>query len=365
MSPLVLVLAAALPAPDAHSLANPAEVRPTHVALDLTVGFADKTIRGEALLTLEYPQGEEKADQLDLDTRELRIEEVTDETTGQPLTFTLEAPVKLLGQRLRIALPAAATHAGPHRLPDGARGDGAAVAGAAPDHVRQAAVPVHAVAVDPRAQLGAVHGQPRRAPDLRRPSSACRAGTTAVMARGGRHARAGRAIFRFKMPQPIPPYLLRARGRRDRVQGRGTAHRRLRGAGRAREGGLGVRGDGEDGRGGRAPLRALRLGPLGRAGAAAQLPVRRHGEPAAHVRDAHAHRRRPQPDERDGARAGALVVGQPGHERDLGRLLAERGLHELHREPADGGDLRRRGGAAWRRCCRSASSARRSGTRRR
>ena len=102
MSPLVLVLAAF---PDVHSLANPAVVRPTHVALDLTVDFEKKTLRGDAVLTLEYPQGEEKADALNLDTRELRIEEVADVTDGQPLTFTLEAPVKLLGQRLHISLP--------------------------------------------------------------------------------------------------------------------------------------------------------------------------------------------------------------------------------------------------------------------
>ena len=41
-----------------------------------------------------------------------------------------------------------------------------------------------------------------------------------------------------------------------------------------------------------------------------------------------------------GPRAGAQLVGQPRHQRDLGRLLAQRRLHLLLREPDHGGDLR-------------------------
>jgi aminopeptidase N len=85
MVPLPLILAAALPAADPHSLANPQLVRPTHVALDLTVRFEDKTIRGRADLSVEYPQGEAKAATQDLDTRELTIESVTD-AAGKPQT---------------------------------------------------------------------------------------------------------------------------------------------------------------------------------------------------------------------------------------------------------------------------------------
>ena len=262
MSPLVLVLAAALPAPDAHSLANPAVVRPTHVALDLTVGFADKTIRGEALLTLEYPQGEEKADHLDLDTRELRIEEVTDETTHQPLTFTLEAPVKLLGQRLRIALP--------QRRPAQVRiayrtvPEATALQWLEPRQTTSGKLPflftqsqsIHARSWVPCMDSPGVRLTYEAV--IRVPS-----GTTAVMAAEAGTHEPDKGIFRFKMPQPIPPYLFALVGRRDREAGRGTAHRRLRGAGRAREGGLGVRGDGEDGGSGGAPLRALRAGAAG------------------------------------------------------------------------------------------------------
>jgi leukotriene-A4 hydrolase len=206
MSPLVLVLAAALPAPDAHSLANPAEVRPTHIALDLTVGFADKTLRGEALLTLEYPQGEEKASQLDLDTRELRIEAVTDETTGQPLTFTLEAPVKLLGQRLRIALPPrrpAQVRVAYRTVPEAT-----ALQWLEPRQTTSGKLPflfTQSQSIHARSWVPCMDS-----PGVRLTYEAVirvPPGTTAVMAAEAGTHQADQGIFRFKMPQPIPPYL--------------------------------------------------------------------------------------------------------------------------------------------------------------
>ena len=61
MSPLPLILAAALPAADPHSLANPQVVRPTHVALDLTVRFERQDHpRPRGADSLEYPQGEKR-----------------------------------------------------------------------------------------------------------------------------------------------------------------------------------------------------------------------------------------------------------------------------------------------------------------
>jgi leukotriene-A4 hydrolase len=203
MSPLVLVLAAF---PDVHSLANPSEVRPTHVALDLTVNFEQKTLRGDAVLTLEYPQGEAKAQALDLDTRELRIEEIVDEATGQPLTFTLEAPVKLLGQRLHIGLP--------------------------PRRPRQVRISYRTVPeatalqwLDPRqttsgtlpflfTQSQSIHARSwvpcMDSPGVRLTYEAVirvPPGTTAVMAAEAGAHEPEKGVFRFKMPQPIPPYL--------------------------------------------------------------------------------------------------------------------------------------------------------------
>jgi aminopeptidase N len=99
---LLALAAAAPPVVDVHSQGNPAEVHPTHLALDLDVRFADRTIAGSAVLTLAYPVG--TADHLDLDTRDLKVSKVSDAATGRVLPHTLEPPVPHLGQRLRITL---------------------------------------------------------------------------------------------------------------------------------------------------------------------------------------------------------------------------------------------------------------------
>ena len=80
--------------------------------------------------------------------------------------------------------------------------------------------------------------------------------------------------------------------------------------------------------------RSLPLGPLRPAGAAAVVSLRRDGEPAADLRDADHHRGRPIARLARRARAGALVVRQPGDQRHLERLLAERRVHDLPRERA-------------------------------
>src|SRR5687768_15712595 len=94
---LLLALAAAAPAVDVHSQGNPAEVRATHLSLDLTLGFEDKRITGRADITLAYPAG--PAAHLDLDTRDLKVARVTALGTGKELAFALEPAVPHLGQR--------------------------------------------------------------------------------------------------------------------------------------------------------------------------------------------------------------------------------------------------------------------------
>ena len=94
------------------------------------------------------------------------------------------------------------------------------------------------------------------------------------------------------------------------------------------------------GRGGRAALRPLSLGPLRRDRAAAELPLWRHGESDPHLPHADLHRRRPLAGRARRARAGAQLVGQPRHQRRLERFLAQRGRHLLFREPDHGGALR-------------------------
>lgn len=74
----------ALP-PDPHSLANPDEVRVTHVSLDLDVDFEQQALRGTALLHLEVRDTE--AGRLVLDTRELDVRAVHDAGAAGPVAL--------------------------------------------------------------------------------------------------------------------------------------------------------------------------------------------------------------------------------------------------------------------------------------
>jgi aminopeptidase N len=88
--------------PDIHSFARPAEARVTHVALDLHADFAARVLQGRATLTfVRRPE----ATELVLDTRDLAIARVLD-SRQQPLAFRLDPAVEHLGQALVIALPA-------------------------------------------------------------------------------------------------------------------------------------------------------------------------------------------------------------------------------------------------------------------
>ena len=79
-------------------------MRPTHIALDLTLDFDAKRIHGTAELDLVYAKGR-RPTFLALDSRGLEVARITDPDTGGRLAFTLEPPVPFLGQRLRITLP--------------------------------------------------------------------------------------------------------------------------------------------------------------------------------------------------------------------------------------------------------------------
>src|SRR5688572_28897901 len=70
-------------AKDIHSYARPLEARVTHVALDLAVDFATKSIGGTATLDIERKPD---AKEIVLDSRGLRIAAVADQS-GRPLQW--------------------------------------------------------------------------------------------------------------------------------------------------------------------------------------------------------------------------------------------------------------------------------------
>lgn len=82
---------------DPHSYADTTQGRTTDLAFDWLIDFDTRTIGGTARLTLAA----KGVGPLDLDTRGLHIAEVLGED-GEPLSFELDDPDPVLGQRLRI-----------------------------------------------------------------------------------------------------------------------------------------------------------------------------------------------------------------------------------------------------------------------
>ncbi|WP_310468221.1 M1 family metallopeptidase [Sphingomonas sp.] len=87
-------------AKDIHSYARPLEARVTHVALDLAVDFAAKSIGGTATLDIERKPD---AKEIVLDSRGLRIAAVADQA-GKPLQWKMGANDANLGEPVTISL---------------------------------------------------------------------------------------------------------------------------------------------------------------------------------------------------------------------------------------------------------------------
>ena len=92
---------------DLHSYSNPNQVRVRHVDLDLEVLFDRKALKGTSTLTLEHTASGEHP--LKLDTRDLKIvkaEASTDGANFTPASFTLGNADPILGAPLTIQIPA-------------------------------------------------------------------------------------------------------------------------------------------------------------------------------------------------------------------------------------------------------------------
>ncbi|MGZ9098193.1 MAG: aminopeptidase, partial [Brevundimonas sp.] len=87
---------------DIHSHARPEIARVKHVALDLTTDFATGTLSGTAALDITAEPG---ANEIILDVRNLDIQDVRD-AAGAPLQFQTGASDPNLGQPLTIRFPA-------------------------------------------------------------------------------------------------------------------------------------------------------------------------------------------------------------------------------------------------------------------
>jgi len=101
-------VAIAVQAPvDKFSYANPAEIRVTHVALDLDVDFDKKSLIGSA--TLDFDRVNPIATYLILDTKDLNITSV--KVNGEDVSYTLDDADDVLGAKLTIDVGAEANQA--------------------------------------------------------------------------------------------------------------------------------------------------------------------------------------------------------------------------------------------------------------
>ena len=203
---LGLALATSGPAADPHSFGNPQVVRPRHLDLDLTLDFAARVVRGSCVLELDYLD-REGASHLDLDSENLKLERVVDPASGRELPFVLGPSEPPLGQRLRITLPtprpdrvrvvyetspsaSALQWLEPRQTTSGKRPflftQGQAI------HARSWIPTMDSPGV--RATYAAVvHAPP---------------GTLVVMSAEHLAHDPKQGVFRFRMPQPIPAYLV-------------------------------------------------------------------------------------------------------------------------------------------------------------
>ncbi len=343
---------------DPHSFARPDEARVRHVGLDLDVDFAAQVLVGAATLKIERAVD---AQELVLDSRDLTILEVA---TGTLPPSPTDAPLRLASPPTLIWTPASWRFGGPHpalgtplhvTLPAGAdvvkiryrsAPNASGLQWLGPEQTADRVAPflyTQSQAINARSWVPVQDSPGVRITFDARISAP--AGTRPVMAAeslGVETEPGGRIVHRFALDQAVPSYLLALAV--GRLESASTGPRTgvwaepgvlARAHGR-------VRRHGGDAHQHRAAVRPLSLGSLRGPGAAAGLPLRRHGEPARHLRHPDDPRGRPLAGRPDRPRAGPQLVRQPRLQRDLARPVAQRGLHRLHRASHRRGHLRGR-----------------------
>jgi leukotriene-A4 hydrolase len=208
---------------DPHSHADSGQPRARHLRLRLRVDFASRRIEGEAALELAAAG----AGVLDLDSKALEILGVsTGEGTSVP--FEVGPDEKVLGSRLRLSLPAGTREV---RLRYRTSPDAPALQWLSPEQTEggrhpflfSQCQPIHARSLVPLQDTARRRLTYEAELEVPEPLGAV---MSAGPAGEGPGSRPGTRVFRFRMPQPIPPYLLalavgrlesRELGRRSRV----------------------------------------------------------------------------------------------------------------------------------------------------
>lgn len=189
---------------DPHSYNDTTQPETSSLSWSARVDFETRSLFAEVALNFKTPaQGNGP---LDLDTRELSIEEVFDDS-GNKLPFTLHAADAILGARLEIALPAGAKGV---RIRYRTSPSASALQWLTPEQTAGGKHPflfsqcqaIHARSVLPLQDTPRLRITFRAKLDV---PSALRAVMAAAFLE--RQSSGERAIDHFEMPQPIPPYL--------------------------------------------------------------------------------------------------------------------------------------------------------------
>lgn len=196
---------------DIHSYARPEIARVKHVDIDLTADFEAQTLSGTATLDVT---GEPGATQLILDIRNLEIRSVADED-GRPLAFALGQDDPILGQPLTITVPAfEADETKKIVVTYATRPDAAALQWLTPAQTAGGTQPF--LFSQGQAILTRTWVPTQDSPGIRQTYSAritvpeaLKAVMSAEMLTpDGEEAGEGMRSYRFRMTNPVPPYLM-------------------------------------------------------------------------------------------------------------------------------------------------------------
>ncbi len=195
---------------DPHSHFDDAQSRTRHVHLRYRVDFAWRVLHGEAMLFLEGPGGAAPGGTLDLDTRGLSIHCVYLPGTETEVPFELGEEDPILGRRLRLHLPEG-TQVVSLAFETSPEASGlqwlepAQTAGGQHSFLFSQCQAIHARSLLPCQDSAAARITYTAEVTVPEALSAVMSADSAAVEPG---SEPGTRIFHFKMPQPIPTYLL-------------------------------------------------------------------------------------------------------------------------------------------------------------
>ena len=187
---------------DPHTFARPEEVSVEHLVLDLTVDFTQRQLAGRASLRLHNPTG---ASRLVLDTRDLDVRKVTLDDGRTAARFKLGDEVKFLGRPLEIEISPTTTWVNVDYVTSP---KAAALQWLTPE---QAGSPSPFLYTQSEAILARTWVPCQDTPGVRMTYEAtihAPRGLLALMSAENPTGKSADGVYRFKMPQRIPSYLL-------------------------------------------------------------------------------------------------------------------------------------------------------------